>query len=108
MNTNQSIEVGESLKQVVEPDTDMKNVILEYVGEKLNPKDELVTVEMIVETMMAEFPEFLLAVAEENWIRGYHQAMEDAEEGEKIYKEHLAMYDAETGEHHDESKSEDD
>tara|TARA_R100001594_G_scaffold148761_1_gene204740 strand:+ start:4352 stop:4660 length:309 start_codon:yes stop_codon:yes gene_type:complete len=90
VNTNQSIEVGESLKQVVEPDTDMKNVILEYVGEKLNPKDELVTVEMIVETMMAEFPEFLLAVAEENWIRGYHQALTDVEKGWEINQQNKA------------------
>jgi len=32
---------------------------------------------MIVETMADEFPEFLMVIAEENWIRGYHQALED-------------------------------
>jgi len=26
-----------------------------------------------------------MVVAEENWIRGYHQALEDVEEGEKLY-----------------------
>ena len=29
-----------------------------------------------------------MVVAEENWIRGYHQALSDAEEGEKLLKEH--------------------
>ena len=37
--------------------------------------------------MAEEFPEFLLAIAEENWIRGYHQALTDVEVGEKLAKE---------------------
>jgi hypothetical protein len=45
---------------------------------------------MIVESMAKEFPEFVLAVAEENWIRGYQQALQDVTEGEKLYKEELA------------------
>jgi hypothetical protein len=44
---------------------------------------------MIVEVVSQEFPEFLMAVAEENWIRGYHQALEDVETGEKLYKEEV-------------------
>jgi hypothetical protein len=42
---------------------------------------------MIVNTMAEEFPEFLMAIAEENWIRGYHQALTDVQEGEKIARE---------------------
>ena len=42
---------------------------------------------MIVETMAKEFPEFLLAVAEENWVRGYQQAIEDVDNGIKMEKE---------------------
>ena len=42
------------------------------------------TVENIVDVFAADFPEFLMAVAEENWIRGYHQALEDVEEGERL------------------------
>ena len=38
--------------------------------------------------MSEDFPEFLAAIAEENWIRGYEQAMADVEEGEKIYNEY--------------------
>ena len=42
---------------------------------------------MIVDTMANEFPEFLMAVAEENWVRGYHQALNDVTEGERIANE---------------------
>ena len=70
-----------SLSELVEPDNHLKNFLVEYVGEKYNPDDHEVTVEMIVETMAAEFPEFLLAIAEEMWIRGYQQALSDVELG---------------------------
>ena len=36
---------------------------------------------MIVGVMATEFPEFVLAVAEENFIRGYRQAFTDMETG---------------------------
>ena len=42
---------------------------------------------MIVETIAEEFPSFLVAVAEENFIRGYFQAMNDVEESEKAMSE---------------------
>ena len=74
------------LKEAVMQETEMKTWLVEYVGEKSSPENNNVTVEMIVEQMAKEFPEFLMAVAEENWIRGYHQAMHDVEEGEKILK----------------------
>ena len=70
-------DITEGLLEVVNPDTEMKEWLVNYVGDKHNPDDEGVTVEMIVTTMANEFPEFLMAVAEENWIRGYHQAFDD-------------------------------
>ena len=70
-------DITEGLTEVVNPDTEMKEWLVNYVGEKHNPEDEGVTVDMIVTTMANEFPEFLLAVAEENWTRGYHQAFDD-------------------------------
>jgi len=76
-----------TLEEVVEPENDLKNFLVEYVGEKNNPEDKNVTVEMIVDTMAQDFPEFILAVAEENWIRGYQQAIQDVDEGIKIEKE---------------------
>jgi len=42
---------------------------------------------MIIETVAEEFPEFLMAIAEENWIRGYRQAISDAEGGPEALKE---------------------
>ena len=72
-------DITEGLTEVVSPNTEMKEWLVNYVGEKHNPDDEGVTVEMIVTTMANEFPEFLMAVAEENWVRGYHQAFDDHE-----------------------------
>jgi hypothetical protein len=83
-------DVTQSLKEIVNTDTVMKNWLVNYVGEKQNPENEEVTVEMIVETMAQEFPEFLLAVAEENWIRGYHQALDDVEVGRRAMEEQNA------------------
>jgi hypothetical protein len=71
----------------VEPDTDLKNIIVEYVGEKLSPKDQNVTLDMILDVLAEEFPDFLLAVAEENWIRGYQQGLDDVESGRSLMKE---------------------
>jgi hypothetical protein len=65
----------------------IKEILINYVGEKLNPENGDVTVEHIVEVMSEEFPEFLLLIAEENWIRGYEQALNDVEEGERLVKE---------------------
>ena len=78
--------IGENptLDEIVEPENDLKNMLVEYVGDKLQPEDMNVTVDMVVEVMSEEFPEFLMVVAEENWIRGYHQGLSDVEEGQKI------------------------
>jgi hypothetical protein len=70
-----------ALKEVVVNNTELKSLLVDYVGEKHDPKDGKVTVEMIVETVASEFPEFLFALAEENFIRGYHQALEDVDQG---------------------------
>jgi|TARA_R110000751_G_scaffold68883_1_gene140076 hypothetical protein len=64
----------------------LKDFIIDYVGEKLSSDSE-VTVEMIVEVMAEEFPEFLMLVAEENWIRGYEQGLADVSEGERLMKD---------------------
>ena len=80
-------EETEGLKETVETDTEMKNWLVNYVGEKHDPDSGEVTVEMIVETMATEFPEFLMVIAEENWIRGYHQALDDVDAGQKVLEE---------------------
>jgi len=83
------METENPLEEVVEPDNDLKNMLVEYVGEKNDPEDQLVTVEMIVGTLANEFPELVLALAEENWTRGYHQALDDVELGQKLYEKEL-------------------
>ena len=75
------------LHNLVEPDSDLKNMLVEYVGESLDPDDQNVTVEMIVDVVAKEFPEFLLAVAEENFMRGYRQALTDVDTGRKAWEE---------------------
>jgi len=71
-----------TLSEKVEPDTELKTWLVNYVGGKSKPEDNQVTVENIVEVMAKDFPEFLMAIAEENWIRGYHQAMVDLNESQ--------------------------
>tara|TARA_Y100000310_G_C20041727_1_gene516473 strand:+ start:219 stop:458 length:240 start_codon:yes stop_codon:yes gene_type:complete len=71
---------------VDEKEAPLKNMIVEYVGEKLSSDGE-VTVEMVVEVLAEEFPEFLMLVAEENWIRGYEQGLADVSEGERLMNE---------------------
>ena len=83
MDTGQNSE----LTKTVTRDTPLKEWLVNYVGEKQPPGSDEITTEMIVATMATEFPEFLMVIAEENWIRGYHQAMSDVELGEKILKE---------------------
>ena len=86
-------EETETLKETVETDTEMKDWLVNYVGERLDPDTGEVTVEMIVETMATEFPEFLMAVAEENWIRGYHQALNDVDAGQKMFEDEASAND---------------
>ena len=74
---------NETLKEIVSSETEIKKWLVEYVGEKVQPEDNQVTVEMVIETVAEEFPDFLAAVAEENWVRGYQQAINDVAETEK-------------------------
>jgi|10_taG_2_1085330.scaffolds.fasta_scaffold13005_5 proteasome assembly chaperone (PAC2) family protein len=63
----------------------LKDWVINYVGRHpSNQGSEDITVEKIVEVFSQEFPEFLLVVAEENWVRGYQQALVDVDVGEEI------------------------
>ena len=73
-----------SLKEIVQPENDLKNMLVEYTGAALNPENQLVTLEMVIDVVAKDFPEFVLALAEENWIRGYQQGLEDVDAGMKI------------------------
>ena len=81
--------VNPKLSEALEKDSPMKEWLVDYVGNKVGPENDEVNLAMIVDTMAEEFPEFLLALAEENWVRGYHQAINDMETGKKLYEEEL-------------------
>ena len=61
---------------VVQPESKLKEYLIEYVGTKFD--NESVTVNMIAETLAEEFPEFTMAFAEENFLRGYQLGLDDA------------------------------
>ena len=70
------------LENPVGTDTGLKNLVVDYIGERLQAEEDI-TVDMAVQVFAAEFPEFLVAVAEENFLRGYEQALTDVENHNK-------------------------
>jgi len=78
--------VNTELEKVVDTENPLKEWLVNYVGEKINPDSGDVTVGMIVETLAEDFPEFLLVIAEENFVRGYEQALTDVEVGRSLVK----------------------
>ena len=72
----------ETSNTLVEKDNAMKTWLVDYVGQKLKPENGEITVEMIVEARSQEFPDFLMLVAQENWLRGYQQALYDVDYGD--------------------------
>ena len=78
--TEQQLHQNEMLSMVVEEDSELKKFLVEFAGTKLNQEE--VTVQMIAEVLAVEFPEFLFPMAEENFLLGNQQGLEDAE---KLY-----------------------
>ena len=72
------------LLQPVEKSNELKEWLVNYVGNKNSPDSGEVNVEMIIKAVAEDFPEFLLILAEENFIRGYQQALADVDEGENL------------------------
>ena len=77
MSTNESLAAV-----VIDNNTPLKQMLLEYVGNKYATSEDEgefeVSVQMIVDTLAHEFPEFVMIMAEENWVRGYQQGINDA------------------------------
>ena len=63
-------------------DSSLKELVVNYIGNKLNPDTNEITLQMAVEVLALEFPELVLALAEENFVRGYKQAFADLEAGQ--------------------------
>jgi hypothetical protein len=75
--TEEQLHENPLLAMPVEPDSELKKYLVEYVGTKLDNED--VTVNMIAEVLALDFPEFVFAFAEENFLRGYQLGLDDAE-----------------------------
>jgi hypothetical protein len=75
--TEREIHSNPMLAMPVNPDSELKEFLVEYVGKKTNIEE--VTVNMISEVLAVDFPEFTYAFAEENYMRGYQQGLNDAE-----------------------------
>ena len=75
--TEENVHQNPLLALPVEPDSELKKYLVEYVGTKLD--NEEVTVNMVAEVLATDFPEFVFAFAEENFLRGYQLGLNDAE-----------------------------
>ena len=51
---------------VKKQESKLKEIIVDFVGNKMQPENDEVTIEHITEVFTSEFPEFLLVMAEEN------------------------------------------
>jgi hypothetical protein len=65
------------LMRQVEISSELKEWLVAYVGSKFAPVNGEVNVEMIIHVLADEFPEVIMPLAEENFFRGYEQALED-------------------------------
>lgn len=63
--------------KIIITDGKLKELFVDYVGNKLKPENDEVTMGMVIDVLAEEFPEVLLTVAEENYLRGYESALED-------------------------------
>jgi hypothetical protein len=75
--TEEQAHTNPMLSMRITGDNKLKEILVEYVGTKLDQEE--VTVNMIAEVLAADFPEFAFAYAEENYLRGYQQGLDDAQ-----------------------------
>jgi len=68
---------------LTEKESPLKNMIVDYVGQKNNPSDDKVTVDMIINSLIEELPEVVYVLAEENFVRGYEQGLQDTDNFEE-------------------------
>ena len=83
IKTEEEAHINPMLAMPVVKDSELKEYLVEYVGTKMDQEE--VTVNMIAEILAVEFPEFMYAIAEENYLRGYQLGLDDAD---RLYNEH--------------------
>jgi hypothetical protein len=77
--TEEQAHLNPVLAMTVEKDSELKSYLVDYVGTKFD--QENVTVNMVAEILATEFPDFMYAMAEENFLRGYQLGLNDAING---------------------------
>ncbi len=85
--TEEEAHTNPLLAMPVIKDSDLKKYLVEYVGRKMDQEE--VTVNMIAEILAVEFPDFIYAMAEENYLRGYQTGLDDAD---RLFKEHTSKF----------------
>jgi len=77
MGTTEKDYENQELDKVLETDSPLKTMVVNYVGELLQPENMEVTLQMVIEVLASEFPDLIWPIAEENWMRGYQQGLND-------------------------------
>ena len=65
------------LDKVVEAGNELQEDLVRHVRNRIN--EDQVTLGQVIGILASEFPELVITIAEENWIRGYKQGLDDAE-----------------------------
>ena len=65
------------LDKTVEVRNELQEDLVRHVRNKIN--EDQVTLGQVIGILASEFPELVITIAEENWIRGYKQGLDDAE-----------------------------
>ena len=67
------------LDKVVEVRNEIQEDLVRHVENKINVHKDQITIGQVIGILASEFPEIVIAIAEENWVRGYKQGLDDAE-----------------------------
>jgi hypothetical protein len=67
------------LDKVVEVRNEIQEDLVRHVENKINVHKDQITIGQVIGILASEFPEIVIAIAEENWIRGYKQGLDDAQ-----------------------------
>ena len=66
------------LDKTVEARNELQEDLVRHVGNRINQQKDQVTIGQVIGVLASEFPELVITIAEENWVRGYKQGLDDA------------------------------
>ena len=67
------------LDKAVQVRNELQEDLVRHVGNRINQQENQVTIGQVIGVLASEFPELVITIAEENWIRGYKQGLEDSQ-----------------------------